>query len=600
MTFTTIRNSSKSQKPTQYMIPLLLALSILTILPIATSVFAQTSTNSELVRAETNGRIFQYGDTVKLTIEDINIGPQKDVTTMKEKYAGVVSPCGIDYVDFAMLSGDQSTIQTYDELAVLGDKSLNVVYSKPYQFYACPFGVFHGVSKASLEADSRHSTISYVTDNGQINMKRELITVYEIQNVYGKEALEKQISPEESIRYVDSQPLPVGKYTIIAFTLSGNISKPIVIEITNATGNAPQVVPGHTETVFPNGNSILPDVSLASLLTIPAMFGGVMFTSLRKTRNLASSFKLALALTIVTTVALPMSEANQAFAAYNVNSQGVEAHGTSTSFKSATAEDQWEGIQTAKGTGQGTSLFNNHFVKNFSVGKDMLWSQSFVQIETPTSATTNSHTCTTQSGTYTCKLPSTVNLVGVYNVWTFQNAGTCPTGFTPQPGGTCVDLGNGSIWGVTISSTKTRIDTNTFNQVQSTGKLYMDQKYRTCTGSTCSAYTTVYSHLTPVYATTSGYFGSQFIPPLSATYYGIVGPEGECGTCNGGAGRVSFLDGTYATQWYSTTSATPVYRASGDLNLPKEQNKDICWWDIISTGGSLHTTTYRYTAGCQS
>ncbi|MEM2159761.1 MAG: hypothetical protein QXN55_02265 [Candidatus Nitrosotenuis sp.] len=558
--------------------------------------------------AVTDGRIFKYGDTIRLTIESTNTGPQKQVpsSSIRNVYPGIVSPCGQDYIDFAFLAGDHTNISSFDELAALKGNALNVVYDQPYDAYMCPFGYYKAVEKATLQTNSHDATITFNTPNGQLDVDRHLITVYEIQNLYGK-TIREQVGPNEWRDYVESQTLPVGKYTIVAFTLSGEISKPLLIEVTdskNTTIIGMSEGSSITQTSFFNP----PNTGLLSLLTIPFAFGGVLMAS-RQNRNLSSSLKLGLVFAIVLSASMPLVGANNAFATYNVNSQGMDARSTTTSFKQATVEDRFEGIITdvqsinnppPPGGLVGASVQNNQFVKNCNTtycNGSLMWTQSVEKIETPDTATINSHSCTTQAGSFTCKLPSTVNVRGLYNAWTQQGAGgTCPSGFNPSVG-YCGKVDQGSLWGVTISSTKTRLDLNTYQEIRTDGTIYTDAKYRTCTGSTCGAYSTAYTIPTPQpFGTSSSYYGSQSIS--GTTYYGTGVTVGECGTCNGGTGRANFKDGTYLTKLYvpNSGSYTLAYKAAG--SWPGEQNQGICWWDTISSASS--TTTARYTAGCQS
>lgn len=584
-----------------------LILSVTLAINLTMPAFAQSATvpPDEIVRAETDGKIYQYGKPIRLTIEDVNTGVKKDITAMKNVYAGIVGPCGLDYLDFVFLSGNYAKISSYDDLVAVKDNALNVVYDQPYNVYMCPIGYSKGVQKTSIEGNSREAMITFARSDGPVEMKRSLITVYEIQNIYGKESLRKQVGPNEELEYVESQTMPPGEYTIIAFTLSGEISKPLLIEVTNATNQAgSSSAPATTTGNVQPSNTMTPSNLPLLLLTIPAVFGGVMALSYKKSRNISSDFKMVTVFVMLGVSMVAVIGSNQAYAAaYNVSSQGVEHRSTGTTFKTATVEDRFEGTIVDIGQNNGLSVQNNHFIRNFVVGTDYLWSQSGVQLERP-GATTYSHTCTTQSGTYTCKLPSTVNLRGVYNFWTAQFFGTCPSGFSPSLG-LCVKAGAGTWTGSPLPSSTTRLDLNAYQTIQADGKVYLDQKYRTCTGSfSCGSYFTLYSHTTPTaYANSStGHYNSQSIS--GTTYYGLQGAEGECGSCNSGTGRVNFYDGTYMTQTYTiNSSGSPAYRATTTNNWPFEENNSICWWDSISNSGGSNptfTTTARHTAGCQS
>jgi hypothetical protein len=190
--------------------------------------------HGEIVTAKTNGNSFNYGQTIQLTIEDYNNGPKR-FTTAIDKYPAIPSPCGIDYLDFVFLDGDHTDISSFDEILAAKNYSLNVVYGMPYSAASCPLGYFKSVKDATIQENSHEATITYVTANGPMETKADLITVYQIDHVYDKESTRKKIAPNQELEYVPSQILPVGKYTIVAFSMSGKISKPLLLEVTNQT-----------------------------------------------------------------------------------------------------------------------------------------------------------------------------------------------------------------------------------------------------------------------------------------------------------------------------------------------------------------------------
>ncbi|HYL67007.1 MAG TPA: hypothetical protein VEU72_07630 [Nitrosopumilaceae archaeon] len=553
-------------------------------------VFAQTTPiqNSEQISVKLDKNIYQYGDTIHLTIHDVNAGPKQVITAFKNNYAGINGPCGVQYFDFAFLSGDQTKIQNYDDLVAVKTNALNVIYANPYDMVLCPRGYTDHLDKMSVNNNSDDVTITTIKSNGDsVTLQDNLISKYEISKVYGN-TLYKQIDQNTTLEYKESKTLPAGKYTVIAFTLSGQISKPTLIEIVNSSTSATSFTPSDSkglQTVFSSGTNLW----LASLFTAPALFGGFMALG-RKTGKKFSNFATAIVMTIIVSSAFATSEQNNAFATYNVSSQGVEEHSTTSTFKTPSVQVGFEGVVTGTGTGSGLSVQNNHFIHGFSVGTGYLWAQSIVQQEIPTSATYNSHSCTTQAGSYTCKLPSSVTIRGLDNYWTNKDIfGGCPSGWTllspdcyfvPTPGN----------WNtVTLSSSSTRIDEYTYQNIDSSGNLNLIQKYRTCTSS-CTGYTQLDSD-TRAYATSSSYY--DLTTYFGGTTYGVEAVVGECGTCGGGTGKVTFSDGTYGTETYTLdSSGSPAYRASGATTYPAENNVDLCWWSSIgNTGGSNPTLT---------
>ncbi|MEO9362413.1 MAG: hypothetical protein ABI348_00800 [Nitrososphaera sp.] len=601
-----------------YAIGLLLTAGILlsattwTNVSLLTPAFAQTAPQpvGEHLIANTNSTVYQYGQTIRLTIEDNNTGPRKDISTTKDTYAGVVGPCGVDYLDFAMLKGDYTeTITTYDQLAALRNDALNVVYANPYDQFMCPMGYSMQIQHATIKSDSHNATISFVTPKGEsISRERNLISVIDIQNLYGKTTLHKQVAPGQILDSVDSQVLPVGKYTIVAFSLSGEISKPLLIEVVSPS-STPAAVSVNSSGTGISANASFPSVETgAAIASSIGAFGAFMAVSFKKSGSVFRGGPLAVVMIVlVVGMFLPSMSTKDAFATYNVSSQGVEAHGTASTFTQATVEDRFEGVRTDLGDNNGLSVQNNHFLSHFTVGNNYLWSQSFVQQQIPTTATFNNHACTTQAGSFTCSLPSQVQLRGVYNFWTHANIfGFCPSGFTAMSG-ECANINAGTWNTVNLSTSNTRLDLNTYQEIQSPGNVYLDQKYRTCTGSfSCTGYTTLYSYTSPQYGNVGNFYYD--IGTFNGnSRYGVEGPEGQCGGCNGGTSRVNFGAGTYETQTYSITNPggvpSPAYRASGITDTPAEQNANLCWWNsITNSGGSspTFTTTAQYNTACSS
>lgn len=153
------------------------------------------------------------------------------------------------------------------------------------------------------------------------------------------------------------------------------------------------------------------------------------------------------------------------------------------------------------------------------------------------------------------------------------------------------------------SSGYRRIDFNTYQEIQSGGWVYLDQKVRQCTSSgSCTSYTTLpttYPRSFQYALTTSKYD----ITAWNGNYY--YGLEGEVGFCC--VYRVYYQTGTYINQWYqvnlSPGSTNAVYRPSGVTVWPAEQNANFCWWSSIAKSGSTTTTftaSAKYSTSCSS
>jgi hypothetical protein len=525
------------------------------------------------------------------------------ITEFKNTYPGILNPCGIGYMDFVFLNGDYSKIKSFDELASLKDNALNVVHGAPYSMFLCPY-VVKKIDSVNFDAHSQNAVVKIVSKDGKtLEKNRTLVASYDITYMYGQ-TLRKETAPDQELEYVESKTLPVGKYTIVAFSMSGKISKPLLIEITDHVS---------TNTTFQFNTVVnsLVDIAgsftgsnIVSLISLPIVFGSVMFANYRRSGKLSKSFNVAVIVTILTVALIPQIGQNQAFATYNVGSQGLEAHSTTSTFKQATLESQFEGTRYATDANNGFSVQNNQFVQGFTVGNGYLWTQSVIQAESATGTTWNSHTCTTQGGSYTCKLPASVKLRGVYNFWTDDGVfNSCPSGFTYDPSvDECYKLDGTQFNTVTLSSSITRLDLNAYQDIQSDG-IHMIQKYRTCTGSfSCGGYTNIMTWQVFSYANSNSRY--DLGTPPEGIRWGTQAIVGQCASCNGGSGRVQFLDGTYFTEKYTiNSSGTPILRAAGAIDAPTENNDDLCWWDSITNPGGSNPTysvTARNSISCQS
>ena len=94
----------------------------------------------------------------------------------------------------------------------------------------CPI-VLRDIHHVTMDAYSNHITIFYGAESNSDKWEENLITVYNIDQLYSKQSIYRQTSPTTTEEYMTSKIIPSGKYTIIAFNLAGKISKPNLIEI---------------------------------------------------------------------------------------------------------------------------------------------------------------------------------------------------------------------------------------------------------------------------------------------------------------------------------------------------------------------------------
>jgi len=333
----------------------------------------------DVLSAASDKNLYNQGEKIQLDIRKPFILQQKVITDLKTEYAGIVSPCGVAYFDFVFLEGDHSNITTYEQLVAVKDKTLNVLYSQPYNAYLCPTGYVKTIEKVTGDP-SKGKTISTVmtSDNNKMNIDVSDVMRFDITHIYGKESLRKQVGPNEVLEYMDSKPIPLGKYTVIAFTMDGNISTPLLIEVSD-TAPVSLNTSQESDSIFTTMSKTIYGIDwLNSLFTIPVVLGSVIFAMKKpkiKPQTKAWIIVLVLGLSII-----PISGQNDAFAAaYNVGSKGIEHRGTDTTFKTATVQDEFQGVvPSTNGLNNGFGVQNNHFVQNFAVGNDFLWAQSGV------------------------------------------------------------------------------------------------------------------------------------------------------------------------------------------------------------------------------
>ena len=183
-------------------------------------VFAETLQPGETISTKTNGVTFKPGDTLQITIDDYNNGVQKNINQIKNIYPGILGPCGIAYFDFVFIRGDHTDLSTFDDLTAVRNDAINVLYHIPYDAYSCPLGYFKSIKTATLESNSHNATIVYVDGDGNraIEVKHPLLAVHQIEIPYG------------------DQSFSFGKYTIVAFSMSGKTGKPLLIEVIKSAG----------------------------------------------------------------------------------------------------------------------------------------------------------------------------------------------------------------------------------------------------------------------------------------------------------------------------------------------------------------------------
>ncbi|MEM3001084.1 MAG: hypothetical protein QW684_04015 [Candidatus Nitrosocaldus sp.] len=288
-------------------------------------------------------------------------------------------------------------------------------------------------------------------------------------------------------------------------------------------------------------------------------------------------------------------------AAYNIGTQGIQVKNTTGTFTRATVQDEVRGVRFENvGATYGFGTQNNAFLRPQVIGQEFLWAQSIVLAKAPSGVTYSTYNCRLQDGSsFSCAVPSQIELVGHFELYTKPGIGGCDALDLPGEDWTLLYTGECNLLkeGMTITVTmpsatnKPRIDLNAYAQVNtSTGKLYVDQKYRICQGGTCGTYTKLFSYTTQRQLVSQG--GHFDLGTISGDiYFPIAATVGYCCSL-----RVNFQTGTFITHVYTiNTSATPEYRPTTVNKAPSEENGNYCWWDTISNPGGTNPT-YRTSA----
>lgn len=209
---------------------LIIACTVLIISFVTSLVMASNIIDGEILTAITDKKTYHYGETITLEVSDFNSGPKKEISDIKSTYAGDKGPCGISYFDFVFLRGDHTDIQNYDQLAAAKNYTLNIRYPSPFDVISCPY--YHSeINHVAMEPFSSHGMVYYSDPGSPEKFEMDFQYVYNIDKMYSKGPVYKQTTPDTTQEYMEEQKIPCGKYTIIAFDLSGKISKPDMIEV---------------------------------------------------------------------------------------------------------------------------------------------------------------------------------------------------------------------------------------------------------------------------------------------------------------------------------------------------------------------------------
>jgi hypothetical protein len=600
----------------------------------------------EIVTVKTSDTIFQQGEPISI-LATVTTGVSTTVksTDFMSEPAATENPCGIDYFNLAFIRGAHADIQDYGQLLALKPSYLNIQIAHSDTQLGCR-GVHAGIESIDIEPEaiealpsdqlteltpkisqgifdnqepaitSSNAIVSYTLADGDTKtISQPLVKAFpSIAEYYDREVTREPTQAPEGFRdafnvYRKSHHFEPGQYTIIASTMSGTISEPVIITIEE--GESPIISSASTNALshfLVGGN--YPSFTIPLLISGAIAAGALVLISRRSSGELPGRADFGKGLAVFTLVSgllmAPTIGMSPAFAAWDEGAQGIKVQSTGTDFKASATQDDFFGLRYASGAlaanGQGTQ--NNAFISGQSIGSDYMWSQSLIQSYGNSGITYSTYTCVRyDSSNYTCYFPDEIVLKASQQFETGYGGGffPCPWGWTTAQGNThCYKINEGSEMTKDIGNAgKKRFDLNTYHEIMSDGKVKAIQKIRTCTSYTagsCGSYETIRNFTTETVANSNQRFfcdsvGGTTYCPSSAS----VGWEG--------GSEFRPRSGTYVEHTYqiNTATATESYK-TGNV-APAESNKDICWWDSIDKSGSTNyksTYTHNTASNCHS
>jgi hypothetical protein len=194
-------------------------------------------------KTDDNKTVYGYGKIIPLNVTILNSGNQIINVSSSElrPYAGLGHSCASElYFDFVVLKGDHSQdIAGYDDLLRLKEEAI-YVFDPPFLLHSCLSAYVKTINNVTIypgvavmpdipfwDGDSKF-TINFMTRSGHPYMSLGSTLPY----AYIRDVYREGVNPETGRPSVERSPLLPGKYTVVAFTLSGQLSKPLVLEVT--------------------------------------------------------------------------------------------------------------------------------------------------------------------------------------------------------------------------------------------------------------------------------------------------------------------------------------------------------------------------------
>ncbi|MEM2760942.1 MAG: hypothetical protein QXN83_09660 [Nitrososphaerales archaeon] len=604
----------------------------------------------EKITTVTNGRTFTQGDPIAVLTQGTIVGTTRvNLDNPKSEYAGIEGPCGIPYLDFAFLRGAYPNISTYEDLLALKSNALNVRYPHTKDMISCQVystGILSveispAITKVNppeltaqvepkimvqLFPDVARPTLTYSPaivsyndpEKGKVSVDYILLdSAIGITKYYDVEVIREQVAPDEVRVYRASHPLEPGEYTIVGFTMSGSVSKPVVITVLPEGSIPPTTANSISMLTFAPNLPLLITAMVGVIIPFGMFIRGGEFSALKD--KIPKKFALT---AILSAILLGTSFASMpAYGAWDKGAQGIQVSNTAADYNVAilqTDQKGWKSLGTSDGTGTGS--MNSAFLSGQTTGTNYLWSNA-ANLWRAASSTYNSYTCSTwPSGTFTCQYVNSIVYAPRQEFITDKtggfpncNDGSAGAGFWtydsvnqncykrhPDPVAEYTfNIGAGGY---------KRFDMNGYMTLQSDGKVHSILKFRRCTSdaeSSCGFWVTRLDYTSPTLTSSNQKFTSGVVG--GTTYY----PNGALVGHSGGSSYTA-QPGTFVELTYDATDSSGSPTASfkrcapstgaGICNAPAEGNTNLCWWSPIGTTGvaKQYKSSAKYDTACQS
>lgn len=428
---------------------------------------------------------------------------------------------------------------------------------------------------------------------------------------------------------LDRHQLEPGDYTIAGFTMSGSVSRPVVISIASTEESA-----SGSDGAMP-GLSLSPLSGIEPLVSSLILFGGISTVAATTpimaarakripigSRDSFGLEKMALVLLIpaMLIVGGTVSFFPPAYAAtWEKGAQGIQVTGTGSEFNVMAAQSDIKGWNEFLDTGEccsGVSTMLNGYLSGITTGTNYIFVNAIGRWYTTTTAYVTETCLAWPEGLASCSRVDSIYItpfVEFISEDTFFN--TCNSGSAPNFWSydslydNCYkrypSSDNPTLKNIGASGYK-RFNFYEYISLNSDGKVTYIVKFQRCTTQTsCGAYETVVSGTTPSPLTSS----NQKITSCNSclgdgqTYYPNIAIVGYDSGLTFRAKSGTYIETNIDAN--DATSPSGSYKKCTSTNMctsPGEANDDVCWWTTVGNTGQAKNfkSSLKYNTSCHS